>query len=161
MARWWLALVGLSLFVSSAVALSGPGRIDIVDGQTRYEVARSLVDHGDHVIRDERVWFSVFPGRGGRPYTTYRFPQTAAGVAAILAADATGPASEGRRHFFFTLTGAFACAVLAVTYAVFFRHLGQGPKEALLWAGAGIFCTPNWFYGTSTFDDILGAAALV
>ena len=25
----------------------------------------------------------------------------------------------------------------------------------------GIFCTPNWFYGTSTFDDILGSAAVV
>src|SRR3954454_19871482 len=90
-AAWPLALAGQFLFVFSAVALSGPGRIDIVDGQTRYEVARSLVDHGDHVIRDERVWFGVFPGRGGRLYTPYRFPQTAAGVAAILAADATGP----------------------------------------------------------------------
>ncbi len=73
MARWWLALVGLSLFVFSAVALSGPGRIDIVDGQARYEVARSLVDHGDHAIRDDRVWFGVFPGRGGKRHTYYRW----------------------------------------------------------------------------------------
>jgi hypothetical protein len=158
---WSSALAGLSLFVFSAVALSGPGRIDIVDGQTRYEVARSLVDHGDHVIRDERIWFLVFPGREGRLYTNYRFPQSVAGVVAILAADATGPVDEERRHFFFTLIGAFACAVLAVTYAVLFRHLGYGPKESLLWAAAGIFCTPSWFYGTSTFDDILGSAAMV
>ena len=98
------------------------------------------------MIRDERVWFGVFPGRGGRPYTTYRFPQTAAGVAAILAADATGPASEGRRHFFFTLTGT-APAVLAVTYAAWFRRLGHTPRAALLWAGAGVFCTPSWLTG--------------
>ena len=161
MVRWRIALVGLFLFVFSAVALSGPGRIDIVDGQTRYEVARSLVEHGDSVIRDERVSYAVFPGRGGRRYTDYRFPHSAAGVVAILLADATGPASEGRRLFFFTLIGAFACAVLAVTYAALFRHLGQGSKEALLWAVGGIFFTPSWFYGTSTFDDILGSAALV
>jgi hypothetical protein len=143
------------------VALSGPGRIDVVDGQTRYEVARSLVDHGDLVIRDPAVWFVVFPGRDGRPYTKYRFPQSAIGVAAILAADATGPVREARRHFFFTLTSAVACAILAATYAALFRALGHAPRAALFWAAGGIFCTPSWFYGTSTFDDILGSAAVV
>ena len=160
MDRWWLALVGLFLFVSSAVALSGPGRIDIGDGQTRYEVARSLVDHGDDVIRDDRVWFGVFPGRGGRSYTYYRFPQSVVGALAIVCSDTTGPVTEGRRHFFFSLTGAVACGMIAVTYAGLFRHLGSSPKEALFWAWAGILCTPSWFYGTSTFDDILGTAAL-
>ena len=143
------------------VALSGPGRIDIVDGHIRYEVARSLVEHGDLVIRDPDAWFTVFPGRDGRRYTTYRFPQSAAGVVAILTSDATGPVSESRRRFFISLIGAVACAVLAVTYAAVFRHLGQTPKASMAWAAAGIFCTPSWFYGTSTFDDILGTAAVV
>lgn len=161
MARWWTALTGLFLSVFAIVALSGPGRIDIVDGQTRYEVARGLVEHGDTVIRDPRVWFAVFPGRDGQRYTTYRLPQSALGVAAILVADATGPRGEGRRHFFYTLTSAVAGAVLAVTFAAFFRHQGYGPRAALLWGAGGIFCTPCWFYGTSTFDDILGSAAVV
>jgi hypothetical protein len=67
--------------------LCDPGRIDIVDGQTRYEVARRVVEHGDSIIRDPDVWFAVFPGRDGRRYTKYRFPQSAAGVVAILTAD--------------------------------------------------------------------------
>ena len=47
-ATWWpVALIGQFLVVFALVALSGPGRIDIIDGQTRYEVARSMVDHGD------------------------------------------------------------------------------------------------------------------
>jgi hypothetical protein len=158
---WRLALLGLALFTFSVVALSGPGRIDIVDGQTRYEVARSLVEHGDSVIRDERVWFNVFPGRDGARYTYYRFPQSLAGAAAIWLADATGPVTESRRHFFFLFTSAAACALLAVLYAGWFRALGQSPLSACLWAAAGIFCTPNWFYGTSTFDEILGSAAVV
>ncbi len=161
MARWWVALTGLFLSVFAVVALSGPGRIDIVDGQTRYEVARSLVEHGDSVIRDPRVQFVVFPGRQGQRYAKYRIPQSAAGVIAIWAADATGPVSEARRHFFFTLIGAVACGVLAVTYAAVFRQSGFRKVQALLWAAAGIVCTPSWFYGTSTFDDILGAAAVV
>src|SRR4051812_38049640 len=105
--RWGLALCGLFLFVLAALALSGPGRIDIIDGQPRYEVARSLVEHGDAVIRPPGLTFCVSPGRDGRPYSLYRLPQSLLGVPAILLADATGPATEARRQFFFTLTGAF------------------------------------------------------
>ena len=76
---------------------------------------------------------------------------------AILAADATGPVSEARRQFFFSLTSAVASAVLAVTYAALFRRLGLGPRASLLWAAGGIFCTPNWFFGTSTVDDVASA----
>ncbi len=65
MVGWWIARAGLFLTVLSVVVLSGPGRIDVVDGQTRYEVARSLVEHGDSTIRDPNVWFAVFPGRDG------------------------------------------------------------------------------------------------
>jgi hypothetical protein len=161
MQRWWIAEAGLFLTVFALVALSGPGRIDIVDGQTRYEVARSLVEHGDLVIRDPDVWFGVFPGRAGQLYTKYRFPQSAAAVIAIIVADMTGPVSEARRHFFFSLTSAVAAAILATTYARLFRSLGYELRLALLWAAAGILCTPSWFYGTSMFDDILGSAAVV
>src|SRR5437016_14379728 len=113
MLRWPAGLAGLLLVVLAVTALSGPGRIDIVDGQTRYEVARSLVEHGDSVIRDPEVWFAVMPGRGGQLYTNYRLPQSALGVVAIWLADATGPVSEMRRHFFFSLISPFAAAVLA------------------------------------------------
>ncbi len=159
--RRWLSKVGLFLVVFSILALSGPGRIDIVDGQARYEAARSLVDHGDTVIRNDDVWYGVFPGREGLPQTGYRFPQSVLGVPAILAADATGPVREVRRHYFFVLTSAAAAGLLALLYAAWFRREGLTDRRALLWAGAGVFCTPSWFYGTSTFDDILGAAAIV
>jgi hypothetical protein len=48
-------LLGLFLAVFAILALTGPGRIDINDGQTRYEVARSLYEHGDVQIRDPDV----------------------------------------------------------------------------------------------------------
>jgi hypothetical protein len=167
--RWFLALAGLFLTVFALLALSGPGRIDIVDGQTRYEVSRSLVEYHDSVIRDDACWMNVYEGRNGDNYTNYRFPQSVLGVAAILAADATGPGAgslssahvEMRRHFFFVLTSAVAGAVLALTYAVWFRGMGQSPRASLLWGLGGIVCTPSWYYATSTFDDILGTSAIV
>jgi hypothetical protein len=159
---WWgIALAGQFVLVFAVAALSGPGRIDIVDGQTRYEVARSLVEHGDSRIRDARVKFWVFPGREGDRYTPYRFPQSVLGAGAILLADATGPVGEARRHFFFTLTSAFAFALLPLAYTLWFRQRGLAPASAVCWSLAGVFCTPSWFYATSTFDDILGTAGLV
>jgi hypothetical protein len=159
--RWALALCGLFLFVLAILALSGPGRIDIVDGQARYLVARSVAEHGDPVVRDPEFWWSVLPGRDGNLYSAYRFPQSLLGAPAVLLADATGPVSEVRREFFFSLTGAFVGAMLAVLYAVWFRGLGESPRAAGGWAMAGIFCTPNWFYATSTYDDLLGAVFVV
>jgi hypothetical protein len=154
-------LLGQFVFVFAAVALSGPGRIDIDDGQTRFAVAQSLVEHGDPVVRDADIWYTILPGRDGQRYSNYRLPHSAAGAVAIMLADAGGPVSEARRHFFFSLTSAFACACLAVTYTVLFRALGHGRVASLGWATAGILCTPSWFYGTSTFDDIFGAATVV
>src|SRR5262249_17425203 len=118
--RFRNSLLGLGLFVFAVVALSGPGRIDIVDGQTRYEVARGLAEHGDSIIRDPRIDFSVFPGRDGAHYTYYRFPQSLLGAAAIWLGDLTGPTTEARRQFFFVLTSALACAMLAMVYAGWF-----------------------------------------
>jgi hypothetical protein len=159
--RWLLALVGQFLFVFSIVALSGPGRIDIADGLTRYEAARSLVEHGDWEIRDEAINFMVFEGRGGRRYTNYRFPQSLLGAGAIAAADLGATPNEPRRYFFYSLLGAVACAGLAVAYSLWFRSLGHAPRAALVWGAAGVFCTPAWYYGTTTFDDVFGSLAVV
>jgi hypothetical protein len=158
---WLTALLGLFVLVTAVVMLSGPGRLDIIDGEPRYETARSLVEHGDAEIRDPNVTFTVLPGRDGRRFSNYRLPQSLAGAVAIWCADATGPRDEMRRHFFFVQIGAVACGVLAVCYALWFRRLGLSPKSAIGWALAGIFCTPVWFYGTSVFDDILGTTAVV
>ena len=156
--------LGVFLFVFALAALTGPGRIDIVDGQARYEVARSVVDHGDMAIRDPHIWFGRFPGRAGRDYTSYRFPQSLLGVAAIWCADLTSGkagATEARRHFLFSLTSAVAAAVLACCYLVWFRQRGLSETKSLMWALAGILCTPTWFYATSCFDDVLGAASVL
>ncbi len=158
---WPVALLGLGLATFAVVGLSGPGRIDIIDGQTRFEVGRSLVEHGDSILRDERIWWSRFTGRDGQPYSDYRFPHSVMAAGAILAADASGPVSEGRREFFFTLCGAAACGILSVLYALWFRYRGCGPIAAIGWGAAGVFCTPMWFYGTSTFDEFLGTTVLI
>src|SRR5262245_63437735 len=129
-----LVISGLFLLVFAVVALSGPGRIDIIDGQARYEVAKSMVLHGDFVVRNPDVWFSVFPGRNGDPYSYYRFPHSVVGALAIVASDVTGPVNEARRHFFFALTSAVAAALLACVYFAWFTRRGLLRRGAVLWS---------------------------
>src|SRR5205814_2287201 len=70
-------------------------------------------------------------------------------------------ASPRRRHFYFLMLSAVAGATLAVGYAVWFAGHGCSPRSAVVWAAAGVFCTPSWFYSTSTFDDIFGTATVI
>jgi len=133
----------------------------VVDGHTRYAVARSLVDYGDSVVRDPEAHFGVFPGRNGDRYANYRFPHSGLGALALVAADLTGPVREERRHFFFALSSAVAGATLAVLYFLWFCRQGLSPRKGMLWSLAGIFCTPAWHYSTTTFDEIVGACAIV
>src|SRR4030095_9117837 len=49
---------------------------------------------------------------------------------------------------------------LACVYFIWFAGRGLAKRQAVLWAVAGILCTPNWYYGTSTFDDIFAALAV-
>lgn len=158
---WVLALLGQFVGSFALLALSGPGRIDIDDGQLRFEVAKNLVERGAPTIEDPGLSFTVLPGRDGKRFTMCRLPHSLLGVAAILTADATGPVNEARRHFFFSLLGAVAGAALVTTYAVWFRGLGLTPAAALFWSSAGLLCTPSWYYSTSTFDEIFGTAAIV
>jgi hypothetical protein len=159
--RWALALAGLALLVFAVVALSSSGRIDVVDAHSRYEVGRSLVEHGDSIVRNDDAWFYVFPGRNGDKYTKYRLPQSLVAAAAVYLSDATGRIWEERRHFFFALSNAVICALTACLYACWFRRLGYGVGASIGWAAAGIFCTPTWFYGATAFDDVLGTLVVL
>jgi hypothetical protein len=158
---WVMALLGLGISTFAVVALSGPGRIDNVGAQTRFEVGRSLVEHGDSILRDDRIWWGAYPGAEGKLYSHDRLPPCLVAAACIWIADTTGPSGEERRQFFYTLNGAVACGLLSILYAVWFRSTGCRPVSAILWGAGGIFCTPAWYYGTSTFEESIGTTVLV
>ncbi len=155
---WRLNLLGLGLFVFALAALSGPGRIDIEDGQDRFEAGLNLLEHGEPSIRDPRAVWHRFPGRGGHDFTYYRFPGEFVAAASIVVADLWST-DEAWRHFVFSFNGAVTAALLAVLFATWFRK--QGSQHPLLWALAGIVCTPCWYYSATTFDDLLGTLFVV
>jgi hypothetical protein len=153
--------IGLWWFITSLVILSSPGRIDICDGQIRYELARNLHDHGDMIIHDPSVEWLVFRGRDGQRRTPVRLPIALLGVCAIELADVTGSVSESRREVFFSWISATLTGFTALGFYTFFLRRQHSLRSSLTWSVGGIACTPIWYYGTSCFDESLGTCLAV
>lgn len=68
-------LTALGIFVGllGLYLLSSPGRIDFIDGQYRYDVARSWLDVGEPVVRDPalRALGAPVDARTGKAYAWY------------------------------------------------------------------------------------------
>ena len=140
------ALVGLLLLVLSVYALSGPGRIDIIDGQYRYEVTRNLIREGRPVLHDRFLGGPA--GIDGR----YAFYGPAASVAAMPLVWLASEDELGR--FLFSFTSALLGALTMALLASFYLLLGITERRAIGWTLAVAFTTLAWPLATSTFDQI-------
>ncbi|MCS7079206.1 MAG: hypothetical protein NZ585_04040 [Chloracidobacterium sp.] len=149
----WLA-TGLFLLVGAVYVLTSPGRIDIIDGQCRFEVARSLVEVGKPTLRDPMlVWIGV-RGRDGRLYSHYGVAASALG-APLVALGKLGDDWKGeRQRFLFSLTSALVAAGLAVVLLYFLLDLGVTPGRAVLWTLVNAFATLTFIGATTTFDNV-------
>ncbi|MFQ3581002.1 MAG: hypothetical protein SNJ67_01580 [Chloracidobacterium sp.] len=161
----WIA-VGLFLLVGAVYVLASPGRIDMIDGQCRYEVARSLVEIGQPTLRDPMLQWIAVRGRDGRPYSHYGLGASATG-APLVALGKLGNDWKGeQQRFLFSLTSAVFGAGLASVLFLFFLDLGVSPGRAVLWTLVNAFATLTFIGATTTFDNIqqaffvLGAAWL-
>src|SRR5215475_12792127 len=67
--KWWLA-TGIFLIVLSVYILSGPGRIDTIDGQNRFNVTYHWLVQGHPTADDPWIPMGI-PGRNGLRYSSY------------------------------------------------------------------------------------------
>ncbi|MBI2220797.1 MAG: hypothetical protein HYU53_06275 [Acidobacteria bacterium] len=151
------AAVGIFLLVASVYVLASPGRIDIIDGQYRFEVARNLLDIGSPQIRDRYLGGGATRGRGGRYYVGYGLAGSVVSlplVGAGRAGDASGAASIDRQQFFFSLTSPALGAATAALLFVFYLTLGVSRRSAFLWTMVAAFATLAFPAATSVFDQV-------
>ena len=96
--KWWTA-AGVFLLVLAVYILSGPGRIDIIDGQARYDVSYHLVTEGRPVLGDKWIGpFMSVPGRDGLRYSFYGSPGSVFAMPLVaLGVLLDGPAHETSR----------------------------------------------------------------
>jgi hypothetical protein len=148
----WIVAAGILLVVSVAYALSGPGRIDMIDGQFRYEVAVNIMNDGHPVIRDPALRWGSLTGRHGLRYSYYNASGSVAGLPLVWLGRVTNHSDETQR-FLFSFTSAIAGGLLASALYLFYRALDVEERRALGWTAVSAFGTLLWPLATSTFDQ--------
>jgi hypothetical protein len=146
-------VAGLFLVVGAVYTLSGPGRIDIIDGQLRYDVTRSLLTVGQPILRDPALLGMGITGRAGRSYAYYNAaPSVVAMPLVWMGGIEPDPRGETQR-FLFSLTSGIFGALVAGLLCAFYLALGVAPGVAVWWSTVSAFATLLWPLSTSTFDQ--------
>ena len=152
-ANLWLA-AGVFLVVLAGYVLANPGRIDTIDGQTRYEVTMNWLTMGRPVLMGSMLasWSGVTGNRRFR----YSYYGAAASVAAMplvwLGTFYDDPPGEATR-FLFSLTTSVFGALAAVVLYLFYVELGVAVRKALVWTGIAAFATLMWPASDTSFDN--------
>ena len=145
--RAWIAC-GLLLFVFAIYALSSPGRIDIIDGQARFDVAFNWVLNGRPLITDGWIPFTGVPGRGGLHYSYYGAPASAFAIPLVWMG-----LYSNTSEFLFTLVSPLFGAAIASFLFLLCLELGLDRRRALGWTMVSGFATYVWAISNSSFDN--------
>jgi hypothetical protein len=146
--------VGLFMVVLGLFGLTSPGRIDIVDGQYRYEVAKNLLETGEPVIADPLIapeYLKV--SAGDKTYSVYNAAPSIAGLPMMVLSRVLPGHTVDRDRFAFCLTGTLFGAALAVLMCIAYRRLGLSLRSAALWSLAFSVTTLWWPGSTTVFDQ--------
>ena len=134
--------------------LTNVGRIDIIDGQIRYEVAANWLDFGEPTIRDRAIARTLLAVRiHDRTYGTYNAgPSVAAMPLMLLSRLFPGHTAE-RDRFLFSMTGPVFGAAVAGVLVVAYGMLGVGLRASVWWAAVTAFATLWWPGSVTVFHQ--------
>src|SRR5262245_12357621 len=151
--RGWLLVIGVPLAVGAVYVLSGPGRIDIIDGQLRYDVTESLLTIGQPVLRDPALVRMGIPGANGHAYAYYNAAPSVVAMPLVWVGGLVPDPMAETRRFLFSLTSAIFGALVAALLCLFYLRLGLSPRASVWWSAVSAFATLLWPLSTSTFDQ--------
>jgi len=149
----WIAF-GLFLLVLGVYILTSPGRIDIVDGQARFDVTYNWLVNGRPEVRDSWIGpFMSISGRDGLHYSYYGAPASVfamplVGMGLLTSAPAIQPS-----QFLFSLTSSLFGAAIAPILFLFYLEFGLTTRKAMAWTLVSSFATYLWPISNSTFDN--------
>lgn len=156
------AMLGMALTVAAVYVLTCPGRIDLIDGQVRYEVTWNLISRGRAEILDPYVMFVGVRAPSGRVYSSYGPGTPILSVPFVWAGSLGGEDhAHVRRHFFFSLVQPVMGALLAALMVLFYVRLGLTVRRAVFWGLVGAFAMLVWPVSLSSFDQTSHALFVV
>ena len=140
----------LWLGCAAVYVLTAPGRIDMIDGGIRYEVANSLVETGRPIVRDP--WVPATRAADGFRYSYYPLATSLVGAPFVALGAWLGHGSLEAKQFAFSMASVpFTAGVVALLFLIYGR-LGLTETRALAWSLVAAFCTLLWPYAGSSFD---------
>jgi hypothetical protein len=151
--KWWIAS-GIFLFVLALYVLTSPGRIDIVDGQARFDVSYNLLENGRPIVKDN--WIGPFmgvPGRNGLRYSYYGAPASVFAIPLVWLGLYTSAPEIQPSQFLFSLTSSILGAGVAPILFLFYLELGATTRRAFAWTMVSSFATFIWPASNTTFDN--------
>jgi hypothetical protein len=151
--NWWIAS-GVFLFVLALYALTSPGRIDIVDGQARFDVAYNWLVTGRPIIRDHSIkHYMGVPGRHEFTYSYYGAPGSVFAMPLVWLGLVTSAPAIQPSQFLFSLTSSIFGAGIALILFLFYLELGVMKRRAFAWTMVSSFATFIWPASNTTFDN--------
>jgi hypothetical protein len=147
------AALGLFLALFGLYAYTSPGRIDIIDGQYRYEVTRNWLDLGRPVIRDRALAPLDLAVQATGVYAFYNAPASVTPMPLVLLARSLPVNTSERERFFFSMTGPLFGAALGALLLVAYSMLGLSLASAVGWASVCCIATQWWPASTTVFDQ--------
>jgi hypothetical protein len=145
-------LVGGVFIVFLAIyVLSGPGRIDMIDGQYRFEVAWNLLETGRPIVRD--IYLNAREGLDGARYSFDGLAGSLVSIPLVWLGFSFGGDNGELGRFLFSFTSAgFAAAALALLLHWWLR-LGIAVRKGLAWIAVVGLATLLWPVASSTFHQ--------
>jgi hypothetical protein len=145
---------GVFFAVLAVYVLVNPGRIDLIDGQVRYEVTMNWLMMGRPIVMDPGLVRLM--GAPQPNWSTYSYYGAGASVAAMplvwLGTFYDDPPGEATRFMFSLTTCIFGALAAGILY-LFYAELGVPAKKALAWTGVAAFTTLLWPASDTTFDN--------
>jgi hypothetical protein len=155
--------VGIFLVLLAIYCLTAPGRIDMVDGQLRYEVARVWLLTGHPAVQDPALFIlkgMVF-GTGHGAYAVYNATGSLFPMPLILASQLWLGHSTETEHFAFSLIGPIFGALLGSILLFAYTALGVPRKSAIVWSFVVTLGTLWWPASVTVFDQNQHAVFLI
>jgi len=149
-----LAAIGMFVALAGLFVLTNAGRIDIIDGQVRYDVARNWLDTGRPQVTDRALLPTRYVVRGnGMAYSSYNGAASVTPMPLMLVSRLLPGHSVERDRFAFSMTspvfGALAGGLLVIAYTM----LGLGLRTAVSWTAVTSFTTLWWPGSLTVFDQ--------
>jgi hypothetical protein len=162
-----LGTLGLACAVFALYVMTNVGRIDIIDGQIRYDVSANWLDTGQPIVTDRFVIptsLVLRPPHGA--YGAYLAAPSVTPMPFMLLSRLLPGHTTERDRFAFTMAGPLFGAAGVGVLVWIYAHLGLGLRAALAWAAAMAVTTLWWPGSLTVFDQnqhgvfLLAAVAL-